>query len=205
MTAQFTNAGITLLATALQTPGVNAAVTYVAIGTGVGTLASGLTSGNTYTSLPLAAPLPTTLAAGQALTLLDASGHTQALTASGAGNTAGVTSITVNSFTANASYAAGSALSTTPAATDTALYNESARVAALTGIPGGVAGESLLSAYFDPTTASGAYIEVGYYGGSTATATSGTGTLIARDLQFWNHTQNADSASPALDCTISLT
>lgn len=46
------------------------------------------------------------------------------------------------------------------------------------------------------------YLSVGYFGGSTATATPGTGTLIAEDIQYWSHTLNADSASFQLDSTL---
>jgi hypothetical protein len=200
--AVFTNNGLNLLATALQTPGANAAVSYVEVSTGLGALSIALTSGNAYTSITLAAGIPNTIANGQSLTLIDSTGDTQVIT--GTGNSPGDTVINVSSFNANANYATGSGLCTTPAATDTQLYAESTavRIAATPGVSGASAGESLNTGYFDPTTATGTYVEVGYWGGSTASATPGSGTLIARDVQFWNHTNGADSASFQLDTVL---
>jgi hypothetical protein len=201
----YTNVGLTLFATAIQTNGAQVAITYVALGTGCGTLASGLTSGLSYTTLTLAAGLPSGLASGQSLTLINTNNvDTQVVTTS-ASVLAGATSIPVTSFTASATFAVGSGVTTTPAATDTALYNETVRLAATPGNAGAQPGESLNSGYFDSTTATATYVEVGYFGGSTATATLGTGTLMARDVQFWAHTLGSDSASPQLDSKLSLT
>lgn len=200
--AVFTNGGLNLLATALQTPSVNAAVTYVEVGTGIGTLATALTSGTAYTTITVGTGIPAALANGQSLTLTDSLGDTQIITCTG--NSPGDVLINVSSFTANTNYAIGSGVVTTPAATDTQLYAQSTahRIAATPGVAGAAAGESLNTGYFDPTTATGVYLEVGYWGGSTATSSAGTGTLIARDVQFWNHTNGADSASFQLDSTL---
>jgi hypothetical protein len=202
--AVITNNGLNLWATAIQTPGANVAVTYVEISTGLGTLAVALTSGTAYTSITLAAGIPNSIANGQSLTLIDSTGDMQVVTATG--NSPGDTAIGVTSFTANANYAVGSGLTTTPAATDSQLYAESTaiRIAATPGVSGAAAGESLSTGYFDPTTATGVYLEVGYWGGSTATTTPGTGTLIVRDVisPFWNHTLNADSNSFQMDSVL---
>lgn len=200
--ATYTNVGLTLLATALQTSGANVAITYVALGTGCGTLASALTGGQAYTVLLLAAGLPAPLANGQSLTIVDATGDTQIVTCTG--NNAGDIAIAVQSFTASANFAVGSGVTTTPGATDNALFNEQTRVEANTGTAGANPGESLNSGYVDPSAPSGTYVEVGYYGGSTATGAAGSGILMARDIQYWAHTYNVDSAQFQLDSTISL-
>ncbi|MDE1904951.1 MAG: hypothetical protein KGH75_00690 [Rhodospirillales bacterium] len=200
--AVLTNGGLTLWATALQTAGANTAITYVEVSTGMGTLTAALVSGTAYTSITLAAGIPNAIANGQSLTLIDSTGDTQVIT--GTGNSPGDTVIAVSSFTANANYAIGSGVVTTPAATDTQLYAQSTayRIGATPGVAGAAAGESLNTGYFDPTTPTATYLEVGYWGGSTATSSAGTGTLLARDVQFWSHTNNVDSASFQLDSTL---
>lgn len=200
--AVFTNNGLNLWATALQTPGVSAAITFVEVGAGVGTLSVALTSGTMYTSITLGAGITAAIANGQSLTLIDSTGDTQVITATG--NSIGDNIINVSSFTANANYGIGSGLVTTPNATDTQLYAEATayRIAATTGVPGAAAGESLNTGYFDPTAPTGVYLEIGYWGGSTANDAVGTGILIARDVQFWQHTNNADSASFQLDSVL---
>lgn len=192
-----TNAGLSLLATALQTPGADAGISYVSVGLGAGTLASALVNGTNYTSLSLAAPLVSGIAVGQSLTIIDSFGDTQILSATG--NLAGSSTVGVASFLANANYAIGSGVVNTPAQTDSTLQNEQVRLAAIPGVAGATPGESLNAGYFDPTQPSATYLEVGYYGGSTATSAIGTGIMIARDVQFWAHTQNLDSASFQLD------
>ncbi len=201
--AVLTNTGADLWSTAMQTNGAQTAVTYVSVGTGVGTLGAALTNGSNYTALTLAGSgASIALSAGQQLTLIDGLGDTQVVTVASPGASIGATSIPVTSFTANANFAIGAGVATTPTANDTALNSGEVRIAATPGSAGAAAGESLNTAYFDPTTATGLYLEVGYWGGSTATATPGTGTLIARDVQWWNHTQGADSALPELDITL---
>lgn len=202
--ATYTNAGLTLLATAWQSNGADVGITYVGIGLGCGTLASALTSGTPATSLALAAALTANLAIGQALTLINSAGNTLAVTVASPGASAGATSIPINSVTPTNTYSIGSGVTTTPAATDTTLFNETYRIAAIPGSPGANPGESLNNTYFDPSAPSATYVEVGYFGG-TASGTPGTGTLLARDVQFWQHTLNADSASFQLDTKLSLT
>ena len=201
MTAVLTNVGATLWATAIQSASANAAITYVSVGLGAGTLSVGLTSGNTYTSLTLNAGTPGAIANGQSLTLINSAGGTQVVTAN-PGEVMGATTIRVNSFMASANFAIGSGVANTPAVTDNALQNESYRITATVGAAGASAGESLNGAYFDPTTPTGSYVEVGYYGGGTATSTLGTGILIFRDVQWFNHTLNADSAYFQADSTL---
>lgn len=199
-TATITNAGQTLLAGSLiGTPG-QPQITYVAIGTGCGTLTNGLVNGNVYTTLQVSA-LPANIAAGQSLTIYDGT-HNQVLTEAGGGATAGATSITVSSFTANATYAIGTGVVTTPAATDTSLFNETFRNATTSSAVGGSAGEVLLSLYIAPTDgATATYLEVGYFAGS-ATASLGSGTLVARALYFFSHVLGVDSAMAQLDTTV---
>ena len=205
MAAVFTNVGATLLATALQSPGALAAITFVDIVPACGTLSSGLTSGTAYTALPLDAGLPVAISAGQALTVTDGT-NTLAVTVAGAGAGIGANSIPVNSVTPVNTFAAHTtAVALTPNAADTGLYNGAAagiRISAPIGAAGANPGESLNLGYFDGTQATAIYLSVGFFGGSTATTTPGSGTLIAEDVQYWNHTVNADSASFQLDSTL---
>lgn len=200
--AVITNAGLTLLATALQTPGVSAGVSFVGIGTGCGTLALPVTSGSGLSSLPLDAGLPANLSAGQQLTVTDGS-NSETVTVGAGGALAAATSIPINTWIPANSYAAHTTgVVPVPQASDIALYNESARVAANPGVPGANPGESLNSGYFDGTQPTGIYMLVGYFGGSTATSSTATGTLIAEDIGYWNHILNTDSASFQLDSTL---
>ena len=200
--AIITNAGLTLLATALQTPGATAGVSFVAIGTGCGTLAAAVTSGNGLSSLPLDAGLPANLSGGQTLTVTDGT-HSETVTVAVGGALANATSIPINLWIPVNSYSAHvTAVAPQPLATDLALYNENVRVAANPGVPGANPGESLNSGYFDGTQATAVYMIVGYFGGSTATGSLATGTLIAEDIQYWNHVLNADSASFQLDSVL---
>ena len=203
--AVITNAGLTLLATALQTSGAAAAITFVDIVPGCGTLATALNSGTPYTSLGLNAGLPVALSANANLTVTDGV-NTLAVQVTAAGAAQNATSIPIVSVTPANNFAANTtSVALTPAATDIALYNGTAagiRVSANQGVAGANPGESLNNGYFDGTQATAIYMSVGYFGGSTATATAGTGTLIAEDIQYWNHTLNADSASFQLDSTL---
>lgn len=198
----WTNAGLTLIATAVQTAGANAAISYVAIGTGCGTLASPITASVAVTSLALNAGLPAALAGGASLTVTDGT-NTETVTVGGGGATQGATAITINSWTPAHSYVANTTgVAPTPLATDLALYNEVARVAANAGVAGANPGESLTSGYFDGTQATNLYMQVGYFGGSTASSTLGSGTMIGADVQYWSHTLNADSNMFQADTTI---
>lgn len=200
--AVITNNGLSLLAQTLISSGTNAVIAYVAIGTGTGTLSGGLTSGVAVTSLPVNA-LATGITAGQSLTLVSTNGvDTATMTVAVPGALVGATSIPINSFTPSATFLAGSGLLNTPTVNDIQLQAETARVATSAGVVGANPGETLVSGYFDPTIATGTYVEVGYFGGSTATGTVNTGTLVARDLMLWAHTLNADSYTNQLDSTV---
>lgn len=199
--ALWTNAGLILRATADQTNGAQVAPTWVAIGTGCGTLSAALTSGVSYTSLALDAALPANLSSGQSLTITDGT-HTQTVVTSGP-VTAGALSIPVTSFIANANYSAHTTgVAPTPQATDLALYNEVTRAAVITGTAGATPGESLVAGYFDSTQATNIYLQVGYFGGVSASSTLNSGTLLIEDSQYWNHTVNADSAMFQADMII---
>jgi hypothetical protein len=198
--AVFTNNGLTLIATALETNGAQVAPTWVAVGTGCGTLQNALSPGTSYTSLQLDLGIPVGLASSQSLTITDGT-NSQTVTTSGS-VTAGATNIPVTSFTASANFAAHTTgVAPTPAVTDLTLYNEIVRVAALPGVAGASPGESLVSAYFDGTQATHLYLQVGYFGGA-ASSTLGSGTLMMEDVQYWNHTLNADSATFQADSVI---
>jgi hypothetical protein len=199
--ALWTTNGLNLAATAVQTAGANAAVTYVALSTGCGTLASSLTIGTVYTSLSLTGTLPANLASGQTLILTDGVNSQQVVTS--ASVSVGASSIPVVGFAASASFAASvTGIAPLPQASDVALYNESVRVAILASGAGAGAGESSISGYCDGTQPSNVYVLVGYFGGASATSSTGTGTLMIEDIQFWNHTINTDSNMYQADATI---
>jgi hypothetical protein len=202
--AIWTTAGLNLVASAAQSSSANAAATYVGLSTGCGTLSVGLSLSVTYTSLSLDAALPVSLAAGQSLVITDGS-NSQVVTCDGA-QSAGASTLTVVSFLATATYSAHTTgVAPLPLAGDVALYNESVRVPVLAAGAGASAGESLISGYADGTQASGVYMMAGYFGGSSATSSTGTGTLMiadASDETYWNHTINADSNMYQADAVI---
>lgn len=197
--AVWTNNGLNLAAQS----GVQGTITYVGISPGCGTLASPITSGVAVTSLALNAGLPANLTGGQSLTVTDGT-NSETVTVGGGGALAAATSIPITSWTPAHSYAASTTgVCPTPAATDTVLYGESQRVAANTpGTPGANPGEMLNAGYFDGTQPTGIYMMVGYFGGASATGTTGTGTLMIEDTQFWNHTVNSDTNMFQADSTI---
>lgn len=190
---QWTNSGLDLSALATQVPGTNAGITYVGLGTGCGTLASAITSGVPQTSIPLNAGLPAALAGSTELSITDGT-NTETFTVVSGGAAMSATSISINSWTPVNSYAANvTVIAPTPLASDTSLYNETERAAVAATSAGGSPGESLISAYFDGTQPTGIYYSVGYFGGSTATGSTGTGTLMANDLEYWDHVQYNDT------------
>jgi hypothetical protein len=198
---QFVDAGRILWATALQ-----GLVTYVDFAPGYGTLSTPLVNGTPYSTLPLQAALPANIAGGQAIYITDGV-NIDTATVVGGGATAGDTSISVMGYTAAFDFADTSTTVTpVPAETDTALYNGAGgsvvRIAANTGAAGISPGESLLSAYFDGSQPTAVYVQVGYFGGPSATSTPGSGTFIGEDTQYWGHTLNADSAAPQLDVNL---
>ena len=200
--ANWTNGGLNLVASAVQTPGAQVAVTYVAIGTGAGTMAAAITSGVAITSLTLDANVPASLASGQQLTVTD--GVNSETVTTSASVTGGATNvIPIASWTPAHSYAAHTTgVTPVQVAADLTLYNETQRVAANAGVAGASAGESLNAGYFDGTQPTAVYLQVGYFGGSTATTTLGSGTLMMEDTQYWSHTLNADSNQYQVDNTI---
>ena len=184
----WTNNGLNTVAQS----GAQTSMTYVGISLGCGTLASGITAGVPVTSLALDGTLPANLTGGQSLTVTDGS-NTETVTVGSGGASAGTSAISINSWTPANTYAAHTTgVAPTPLSTDTALYAESVRVGANPGVAGASAGETLVSAYFDGTQATGVYLLVGYFGG-TATGTTGTGTLVGADVQYWDHTVNSDT------------
>lgn len=199
--ATITNNGLNLLASMLINPGANTAViSYVAVGSGAATLSGGLTAGVLTSALPVNA-LAANIAAGQALTIIGASAS-DTVTVTSAGALAGATSIPINPWTPTFSFPAGSGLVNTPTATDTQLQAESTRVVTSAAATGASAGETLVSGYFDPSVATGTYLEVGFFGGATASLTANSGTLVCRDVVFWSHTLNADSLTTQLDSIV---
>lgn len=186
------DAGLRLVAAAVQSPGVICNISYVSISKGCGASSAAITSGVAITSLSLDAPLPANVGSGVSLTIYDGT-NAETVTTNGAA-LAGATSITITSWTPTHSYAAHvTGIAPTPLAGDVALYNEGIRISANPGSAGATAGESLNSAYFDGTQDSGLYLLAGFFGGSTATSSLGTGTLMGEGIMFWNHTINNDS------------
>ena len=201
MTAIWTTNGLNLIATAVQTTGVDAAIKYVALSTGCGALGAQLTVGTNYTSLQLVGSVPANLAGGQALLLSDGT-NTQTVVTNGAAS-AGASSIAVVAFTASATFVANvTGIAPIPRSSDISLYNESVREIILANGAGASAGETLASGYCDGTQPSAVYMLVGYFGGASATGTVGTGTLMIADTQYWNHTINSDSNMYQADATI---
>lgn len=198
----FTSNGLILIATAVQTPGANAGFAYVGISPGCGTLSSAVTSGTPLTSLPLDATLPANLPSGQSLTVTDGT-NSETVTVATGGVSAGASSIPINSWTPVHNYTAHvTGCCPTPAASDVSLYNETQRESVSGTSAGSNPGESLVSAYFDGSQSTAVYFSVGYFGGATATATPGTGTLMGEDIVYWNHTVNADTFMYQSDSTI---
>lgn len=197
----WTNVGLNLVASAVQSVGANCAITYVAISPGCGTLASGLSAGTGYTALALDATLPANLGDGRSLTITDGTNSQTVITNGPA--FAGASSIAVLPFTALFTFAAHSTgVAPIPLASDIALYNETIRLAANPGSAGALPGESFSTGYFDGTQATAVYLLVGYFGGSTASSTLGTGVLMGADTQYWNHVINTDSNMYQADSTI---
>src|SRR5690349_1024773 len=181
----WTTSGLNLVATAVQTNGVSAAIAYVGLSTGCGTLSAPLVSGTSYTTLPLTGTLPANLSSGQTLVITDGTNSQQVVTNGAA--SAGARSIAVVGFTASFNFAANvTGIAPKPQASDITLYNESVRAAILANGAGAAAGETLASGYCDGTQPTNVYMMVGYFGGSTASLSTGTGTLMIEDVQFWN-------------------
>lgn len=199
---QWTQNGLILVATAVQNASADVAIAYVGISPGCGTLSSAITSGTPLTALPLSAGLPLALSSGQGLTVTDGT-NSETVTVTTGGAAAGAISIPINSWTPAHSYAATTTgVCPTPLSTDTTLYNETERAAISAASAGATPGESLVAGYFDGTQPTALYLTVGYFGGTTATATTGTGTLMANDILVWQHVQYNDTQMYQGDGTI---
>lgn len=202
-TAQITNAARTLYAASLLPggPPISPAITWASLGTGAGLLSAALTSGQQYSQVTLQAPLPAAgLAAGTALTLIYGQNQTQALTVA---TTApgGQNVITVQSFTANATYPVGAGLVTTPTASDLQLQAEAYRKAGLTVVAGAQPGEVLANVYWSSADAPGTtYLEIGFWA-ADASVTPGSGTLLARAVYWFPHT-SSDASAAQIDVII---
>jgi len=83
--------------------------------------------------------------------------------------------------------------STAPAASDTQLGAEVFRKAITASEAGAGAGESIFTLYLSPQEAIGVAIaEVGWFAGSSASATANSGVLVARGL--YSHTKTANES-----------
>lgn len=200
--ANWTNNGLSLVATGIQTPGAPAGAAYAGISLGCGTFSQILLNNNTYVNLPLEPGILAPVAAGQQLIVTDGT-HTQFATVAVPGAAKGAIFIPVQPFTPAQSFLNGiTVVAPVPLASDTGLYNESVRVPVAAGSAGANPGESLTPGYFDGTQPTGVYILVGWFGGSGATSAPGTGILIFEDTQYWSHTLNAESNQFTADSTI---
>jgi hypothetical protein len=200
-TATITTQGLALLLEQEITTALSPTITYVALGTGCGTLSGPILNGSAYVSLPLAAPLPVAVPSGASLTLINGT-NSQTVTEAGGGAPAGATAITVSSTVANHAYPVGSGVVTTPLASDTQLFAEAYRDATSAIVTGAAAGEAFASLYIaSPEGATTTYLEVGYFAGS-ASATPNSGILVARAVYWFPHVVNADSAMAQLDLII---
>lgn len=182
------NSGLNLLRDGLIGAATDTQIHYVAVGTGCGVLATGLTNGQTgVVALAMSAGIPQALFAGVSLTLMNG-GASQVVTVAAGGAAQGATSIPVNSFTANAAYAASTtSVSTTPAVGDTTLHNETFRKA-VTQQSAPSAGQAQTTLYLAPQDANSVIAEIGWFAGVSATATANSGAMVARVLYNHQHT-----------------
>ncbi len=198
--ATYTTVGLNLIAGA-QIGGPSAQVTYVAIGTGTGTLSGGLTAGQAYTQLgvnALAAAVP-----GNQVLAIVYQTSIDFVTVAPSGAPQGATSLPIVSWTPAFSFPAGTGLVNQPSLGDTQLQAEAYRTAVSAATPGSGAGETLISGYGDPTaTPSGTYVEVGWFADPSPTPVTNSGTLIARAVIWWPHAQYADSQTFQMDGVI---
>jgi hypothetical protein len=181
------NSGLNLLRDGLIGAATDTQIHYVAIGTGCGVLATGLTNGQTgITALAMSAGIPFALGSGASLTLMNGA-SSQVITTSSSVS-AGATSIPVTSFTANANYpATTSSVTPTPATSDTTLHNETFRKAVTVQSAGG-AGVATTTLFLSPQDAVSVIAELGWFAGVSATSTPGSGAMVARVLYNHQHT-----------------
>lgn len=182
------NSGLNLLRDGLIGAATDTQIHFVALGTGCGVLATGLTNGQTgITSLAMSAGIPNALGSGQSLTMMNGASSQVVTTSSTV--SAGATSIPVTSFTANANYSASTtSVTPTPAAGDTTLHNETFRKAVtIQSAPG--AGQALTTLYLAPQDANSVIAELGWFAGASASGVAGSGALVAHVL--YNHQHGA--------------
>lgn len=99
-------------------------------------------------------------------------------------------------------YVALGTSTTSPTAADTKLVAEVFRKA-VTSYTNGSTGEVFINMYLGPLDAVGDDIEeVGFFGGTSATATANTGVLLARGLWHHNSKTNLESITFQLDFTM---
>lgn len=191
------DAGRNLVRDAIRGAVTDTGIHYVALGGPFTTLTTGLTNGQSGITSLAVVVLASLISSGASITLINASGTTQAVTLSSQAN-AGATSISVNSFTANAAYATGSSVMRTPAAGQTALDSEQFRKA-LTTNSAPATGAGKTTTYIAPGEANTwTTEEIGWFAGSTATATAGSGVMLARVLY---HRAKAATESIQIDRT----
>jgi hypothetical protein len=94
----------------------------------------------------------------------------------------------LNGVDAQIYYLAWGTSSTAPATTDTTLVAESGRKA-VTSAVAGTTGAYVTTVYLSPSDANVAIEELGWFAGSTASATVDTGVMIARVL--YSHTKSS--------------
>lgn len=179
------NAGLDLLRDGLIGAATDTQIHYVALGGGCGVLSTGLTNGQTgITSLAMSAGIPNSLTNGQSLTIMN--GVSSQVVTTSASVAQGATSIPVGSFTANAAYpATTTSVTPTPAATDTTLHNETFRKAVTMQSAVGGAGVATTTLFISPQDDNAVIAEVGWFAGASASASTGSGVMIARTL--YNH------------------
>ena len=99
-------------------------------------------------------------------------------------------------------YVAVGTSSTAPAATDTQLGTEVFRKALTSSSNGAAAGEGVFTLYLSPQDTVGTVIaEVGWFAGSSASASANSGVLVARAL--YSHTKtNNESINVSFDLVL---
>lgn len=175
-----TTVGKNMVRDALFAPVSDISINYVAFGSGLATTTSALNNGTAYTSIACTA-LAQAVTAGEQITVENAT-NSQVWTVSGSGAAAGATSIPVTSQNANATYAIGALVASTPALAQTSLDNEQFRKA-VTSQNNATNAQLITTVYVNPNEGNGfSYAEVGWFAGSSASGTAGSGIMMARLL-----------------------
>jgi hypothetical protein len=100
------------------------------------------------------------------------------------------------------SYVALGTSSTAPTTADTTLGVEAFRKAVTSIANGGAHGEAIIIMYLAPGDYLANIQEVGFFGGSSASATPNSGVLLARGLYVHNPHVNTESIQFTLDFTV---